>query len=94
MRTVDFTPLWTVRRVGCVADVSCELNVLLDAAADVPHFAVRVTLNGQALYERIYRRHSEAERDAAQSLKDLVAAGWRDDAGWMCSTGLPAGWAA
>ena len=83
MRTVEFCPQWTVHRVGCVADVSCETSVLLDAN-DVAHHGVRVTLNGVPVYERIYTRHTDAERDAAVTLKDLLAAGWRSDVDDVC----------
>ncbi len=93
MRTIDFTPLWTVRRVGCVADVSCELSMMLDAN-DVPHHAVRITLNREPLYEVLFARRKDAELACDDARSDLLSAGWRDDIGWMISTDAPASCAA
>jgi hypothetical protein len=88
MRTVDFTPLWTVRRPRCFADVTCELSVLLDAT-DTVHHAVRVTLNGQPVYEVLHARRADAELACDDARRDLMAAGWRDDLGWMSSAAAP-----
>ena len=88
MRTVDWSPKWTLRRPNCIAEVSCEVEVLLDATAVASH-AIRVTLNNVPVYERLYGRHADAERDAAETLRDLLAAGWRDDLGWQRSMVAP-----
>ncbi len=84
MRTIDNTPKWTLRRPGCLAEVSCEIDVLLDAN-DVDYHAIRVTLNDEVVYDRLHDCHSAAERDAAETLRDLLAAGWRNDGGWLRS---------
>jgi hypothetical protein len=39
-----------------------------------------MTLNGQAFYERVFAEQNEVERDAADTLRDLLAAAWRVDA--------------
>ena len=85
MRTVDITSAWTLRRAGSRADVSCETAVLLDPS-DIAYHGVRVTLNGEPVYERLFARRADAERESAETWRDLLARGWRDDLDWMPST--------
>ena len=79
MRLGRTSPRWSVHRIGCAADVSCVIALRLDED-DAPRCEIRMTLNGETFYERMYAEQDHVERDAADALRDLLAAGWRMDA--------------
>lgn len=88
MRTIDYTPKWTLRRPGCLAEVTGDVEVLLDGAGRPSH-EVCVRLNGEVVYQRCHGSHAAAERDVEGTRRDLLAAGWRDDLEWCGSAALP-----
>ena len=69
-----------LRRAAAIADVSCETLVLLDGD-DVAHHAIRVTLNGQLVYESMYRGRREVEHETVRTMTTLISVGWREDNG-------------
>ena len=75
MKTVLVTPQWNLERGGGRAGLECDI-ALVEGDDDAGLYEIRVALNGERLYTRVWETHAGVTQDADSALQDLIAAGW------------------
>jgi|1185.fasta_scaffold400934_2 hypothetical protein len=86
MRIITVSHRWTLTRGACVADVSCDVADLLDDD-DAHYLQIRVALNELVFYTREYVNGHDVEHAVAETLSDLLAAGWQPSERLVDTTG-------
>ena len=76
LHTVLVTSQWSLDRPTERARIDCEIALVSDED-DRGLYEIRVTLNGAALYQRVWDSHDAVSADADMALRDLLDAGWR-----------------
>jgi hypothetical protein len=75
MKTVLVNPQWNLERIGGRAGLECDI-ALVEDDDDTGLYEIRVALNGERLYTRVWETHAGVTQDADSALHDLIAAGW------------------
>src|SRR3954454_18982177 len=83
LTTVFVTNRWTLHRSGERACVSCDIGHLSDED-DRGWYEVRVSLNAERVYTRLWDTYENMSTDVDGALRDLLKAGWVAD--WTLGT--------
>ena len=76
LRTVLVTPVWSLQRPGQRALVMCDI-ALVQNEDDCGFYEVRILLNGEPVYARVWDSHEAVTADADGAITDLLRAGWQ-----------------
>lgn len=79
MRAVRVETTWTVERADSVSRVACAIALMLDEDTDEGSYETRLSLNGDLFYQRAFDTWNDAAGHAGETLRSLLAAGWRQD---------------
>jgi len=74
MNTVLVTSQWNLEHVGGRADIECDIALVEDDDAGL--YELRVALNGEPFFTRVWETHALVMQDAETALRDFLASGW------------------
>jgi len=85
-RTVLVTRHWTLERPGHRARITCDV-ALVQGGGDEGLYELRVSLNDELAYARVWETHEAVTADAERTLHELLNGGWCPvDTGDECGT--------
>ena len=75
LRIVLVTPEWSLERPGHRARLTCSVALVQDDE-DRGFYEIRVALNGEPVYARVWDSHEAVMADADATRCDLLCVGW------------------
>jgi len=73
--TVLVTRHWTLDRPDARARISCDIALMQDDD-DHGFYEVRIMLNGEPVYARVWDSQEAVTADANETFRDMIGAGW------------------